>query len=138
MTRRRADAPIAYGIDFGTTNSSIAVAYPERVEVVPVEAGGMPEILPSIVYLHRDKNRAAGQEAVEQFLVTGSHKTRCSRCDLVKSDGGRGASDCQQYRPGEAATTPGWYQGLSPNFSRRTSSPHTPGRSTSRSPIWWP
>ena len=64
MRRRRAEGPVGYGIDFGTTNSSIAIAYPDRVEVVSVEAGTLPEVLPSIVYLHRDKNRAAGQDAV--------------------------------------------------------------------------
>jgi hypothetical chaperone protein len=100
MRRERAEAPVGYGIDFGTTNSSIAVAYPGRVEVVPVETGTTPEILPSIVYLHRDKNRAAGQDAVEQFLVTGSLKTQCSRCSLVYWDLGKRASDCRQYRPG--------------------------------------
>lgn len=100
MSRWQSPVPVAYGIDFGTTNSSIAIAYPERVEVVPVETGGMAEVLPSIVYLHRDKNRAAGREAIEQFLVTGSQKTRCGRCDLVRWSNGRGYSDCRQYRPG--------------------------------------
>jgi len=36
MTGRRNSEPVAYGIDFGTTNSSIAVAYRDRVEVIPV------------------------------------------------------------------------------------------------------
>ena len=118
MMRRQADVPIAYGIDFGTTNSSVAVAYPGRVEVVSVEASGIPEILPSIVYLHRDKNRAAGREAVEQFLVTGSHKTRCSRCDLVEWSGGRGASDCQQYKPGGGCNDTRLVSGLKSELSQ--------------------
>ncbi len=100
MIGRRANEPVAYGIDFGTTNSSIAVAYRDRIEIVPVETGGMPEILPSIIYLNRDGNRAAGQEAVEQFLVTGSMKTRCGRCDLVQSVLGHRESNCRQYRAG--------------------------------------
>ena len=29
--------PIAYGIDFGTTNSAVSIAYGDRVEVLPVE-----------------------------------------------------------------------------------------------------
>jgi hypothetical chaperone protein len=118
MIRRRADAPIAYGIDFGTTNSSIAVAYPGRVEVIPVETTAMPEILPSIVYLHRDKNRAAGREAVEQFLVTGSHKTRCGRCDLVEWSGGRRESDCRQYRPGRGCNDARLVSGLKSELSQ--------------------
>lgn len=101
MTGRRGNSePVAYGIDFGTTNSSIAVAYRDRIEVVPVETGVIPEVLPSIIYLHRDGNRAAGLEAVEQFLITGSAKTICSRCDLVQLIQGRRESDCRQYRPG--------------------------------------
>jgi hypothetical chaperone protein len=100
MIGRRASEPVAYGIDFGTTNSSIAIAYRDRIEIAQVETGGTPEILPSIIYLHRDGNRAAGQEAVEQFVVTGSAKTQCGRCDLVQLVLGRRESDCRQYRAG--------------------------------------
>lgn len=90
-------APIAYGIDFGTSNSSISVAYPDRVELVEVGTA-IPEVLPSIVYLHRNGQRAAGEDAVQQYLITGSMKTRCSRCDLV--DHQLMDSRCKQYRPG--------------------------------------
>jgi hypothetical chaperone protein len=100
MIGRRNDDPVAYGIDFGTTNSSIAAAYRDRIEIIPVELGDMPQILPSIVYLHRDGNRAAGQEAVEQFLITGSQKTPCGRCDLVYTVNRKRESDCHQFRPG--------------------------------------
>src|SRR5262249_40366727 len=100
MIVRRRDDPVAYGIDFGTTNSSIAVAYRNRIEIVPVEAAGIiREILPSIIYLNRDRNRAAGQDAVEQFLITGAAKTPCGQCDLVYRIDGRRASDCRQFRP---------------------------------------
>jgi len=102
MTSRRSSEPVAYGIDFGTTNSSIAVAYRDRIEVVPVESGSTPEILPSIVYLNRDRNRAAGQEAVEQFLITGSQKTPCGRCSLVHVINGHRESACRQFRPGSS------------------------------------
>jgi hypothetical chaperone protein len=100
MTSRRSSEPVAYGIDFGTTNSSIAVAYRDRIEVIPVESGSTPEILPSIVYLNRDRNRAAGQEAIEQFLITGSQKTACGRCSLVHVIDGHRESACRQFRPG--------------------------------------
>jgi hypothetical chaperone protein len=92
--------PIAYGIDFGTTNSSIAVAYPDRVEVVPVSATGIPEVMPSIVYLHRMGMSSAGEEAVKQYLVTGSNRTSCARCDLVERDRWGTYTDCRQYAPG--------------------------------------
>lgn len=100
MIGRRNSEPIAYGIDFGTTNSSIAVAYRDRIEVIPVEPGSTPEILPSIIYLNRDGNRAAGQDAIEQFLVTGSLKTPCARCSLVQVIDDHRESACRQFRPG--------------------------------------
>jgi hypothetical chaperone protein len=100
MTSRRSSEPVAYGIDFGTTNSSIAVAYRDRIEVIPVESGSTPEILPSIVYLNRDRNRAGGQEAIEQFLITGSQKTACGRCSLVHVIDRHRESACHQFRPG--------------------------------------
>lgn len=100
MSNRQSGAPVAYGIDFGTTNSSIAVAYRDRVDVVPVEKGNLPDILPSIIYLNRDRNRAVGQEAVEQFLITGSMKTLCGGCELVQVFQGQRETDCRQYKPG--------------------------------------
>jgi hypothetical chaperone protein len=100
MRNRQSSAPIAYGIDFGTTNSSIAAAYRDRIDVVPVESGPLTEILPSIIYLNRDRNRAAGQEAIEQFLTTGAMKTQCGACDLVQFFGGQRETDCRQYKSG--------------------------------------
>src|ERR1700674_4527634 len=49
--------PLGYGIDFGTSNSAVAIAYADRVEVVPL---GSSMTLPSFVYLHRAGRRAAG------------------------------------------------------------------------------
>lgn len=91
-------APLGYGIDFGTTNSSISIAYRDRVEVLDVGVA-IPEVLPSIVYMHRNGQRAAGEDAVQQYLVTGSARTRCSRCDLVDHD--LIISNCQQHRVGQ-------------------------------------
>ncbi len=93
MRNRQGGTPIAYGIDFGTTNSSIAVTYRDRVDVVPVESGPLAQILPSIIYLNRDRNRAAGQEAIEQFLIAGAVKTQCGGCDLVQFFGGQRETD---------------------------------------------
>ena len=68
--------PLAYGIDFGTSNSLIAVAWPDRVEVVDLGSRRVPENLPSVVYLNADGNRAAGDQAVEQFLVSAGIDSR--------------------------------------------------------------
>lgn len=90
--------PLAYGIDFGTTNSSIAVAYADDVEVLPVEESAPRTQLGSIVYLHRDGSRAAGAEAVRAYLTSGSAKTKCSDCSLV--DHVARLSACRQYQRG--------------------------------------
>jgi hypothetical chaperone protein len=101
VSRFGRDEPLAYGIDFGTTNSTIAVAYRDRIDILPVESSSAtPVVLPSIVYLHRDRNRAAGQQAAEQFLLTGSQRTRCSNCGLVTFFEGRADSRCRQHRGG--------------------------------------
>lgn len=92
--------PIAYGIDFGTTNSSIAIAYPDRVALVQLTADRIAEIMPSIVYLHREGIEAAGVEAVRQYLVTGSRRTRCGACDLVERGKFGTFTACRQYKPG--------------------------------------
>ncbi len=85
--------PVAYGVDFGTTNSSIAIAYPDRVAVLDIEAEGVLSCLPSIAYLHRSGDQLAGMAAVQQYLVAGSHETRCPTCDL-----GPRRTDCKQFR----------------------------------------
>ena len=36
------DRPIGYGIDFGTSNSSVSIAYGDRVEVLAVNRLGEP------------------------------------------------------------------------------------------------
>lgn len=84
----------ACGIDFGTTNSSVSIAYDNGdVELVAIDSGAtMPHSLPSIVYIDRDDFQQAGQEAVEQFMITGPNSTACSNCDLV--------TNCKQFLPG--------------------------------------
>lgn len=90
------DRPVGCGIDFGTSNSSISIAYADRVEVVPV--GGTTSLtLPSFVYLHRAGLRAAGDEAVRTFLVSGHEKTDCWNCSLAPYGWD---TECRQYRKG--------------------------------------
>jgi len=94
MTRR----PLAYGIDFGTTNSLIAIAYDDRVEVVNPERDRDSANLRSVVYLHRNGQTAAGEAAVQQYLLTGSQQTACQNCDLVDWVRGQGITDCRDFR----------------------------------------
>src|SRR5205085_449177 len=89
------------GIDFGTSNSAIAVAWPDRVQVVAVEPAA--PTLPSIVYLHRDGERRAGREAADRFFTTGHLRTSCGQCGLAPY----GVSECLRSGARAAATTPG-------------------------------
>jgi hypothetical chaperone protein len=88
--------PLGYGIDFGTSNSSVSVAYPDHVDVLPLGQSAA-RTLPSFVYLHRAGRRAAGDEAVKTFLVSGHEKTDCWNCPLAPYGWD---TDCRQYRKG--------------------------------------
>ncbi len=87
---------IGCGIDFGTSNSSVSIAFADRVEVVPV-TGSESRTLPSFVYLHRAGRRTAGEAAVKTFLLFGHEKTDCWRCPLAPYGWD---TDCRQYRKG--------------------------------------
>jgi hypothetical chaperone protein len=89
--------PLGYGIDFGTSNSAVSIAYPDRVEVVRLGAERAASTLPSFVYLHRAGRRAAGDEAVKTFLRSGHLKTDCWNCALAPYGWD---TDCRQYRKG--------------------------------------
>jgi hypothetical chaperone protein len=70
------DRPIAYGIDFGTSNSLISIAWPDRVDVVDVGGRRVPQNLPSVIYLNADGNREAGDLALKQFLISAGINSR--------------------------------------------------------------
>jgi len=97
--------PLAYGLDYGTTNSSVAIAYRNGVEVLELNPqSSLPYSLPSISYLHKDGLELAGTDAVEQFAITGAQRTACQHCPLVfRGKVGRKRdihSPCRQYRSG--------------------------------------
>jgi hypothetical chaperone protein len=86
--------PLGYGIDFGTSNSAVSIAYEDRVELVPI---GQAQTLPSFIYLHRAGRHAAGVDAVKTFLKSGHEKTDCWKCPLAPYGWD---TDCRQYRKG--------------------------------------
>jgi hypothetical chaperone protein len=88
--------PLGYGIDFGTSNSAVSIAYADRVEVAPLGASHA-STLPSFIYLHRAGRRRAGDEAVRTFLRSGHEKTDCWKCPLAPNGWD---TDCRQYRKG--------------------------------------
>jgi hypothetical chaperone protein len=56
------------GIDFGTSNSGVAVVQDGQVRVLPVDRSNIvPEVVKTILYLTRDGNAYIGQEAVELY-----------------------------------------------------------------------
>lgn len=58
---------ITCGIDFGTSNSSIATANDSQINLIPVEQGNVT--IPSAMFFERKNNTAHyGREAMEQFL----------------------------------------------------------------------
>jgi hypothetical chaperone protein len=89
--------PLGYGIDFGTSNSAISIAYPDHVEVLPIGAARSSLTLPSFVYLHRSGRRNAGDEGVKTFLRSGHRKTDCWKCPLAPYGWD---TECRQYRKG--------------------------------------
>ncbi|MHB8613185.1 MAG: Hsp70 family protein [Candidatus Dormibacteraceae bacterium] len=89
--------PLGYGIDFGTSNSAVSIAYADRVDVVPVGPSRSSLTLPSYVYLHRSGRRGAGDQAVKTFLRSGHEKTDCWKCPLAPYGWD---TDCRQYRKG--------------------------------------
>ena len=86
-------SPLAYGIDYGTSNSAVAVAYPDRVEVVPAESGLPGLTLASVAYLHRDGDRRAGEAAIQEYLAKGHLRHTCLHCPLVRY---MAETDCKQ------------------------------------------
>lgn len=90
--------PLAYGIDFGTTNSLVTAAYRDRVDLLAVEDSS--ELLPSIVYLHRDEVELAGEEAERTYGAAAGSRHACGDCDLAYWDGREFQSDCIYARAG--------------------------------------
>ena len=89
--------PLGYAIDFGTSNSAVAIAYPDRVVVSSIGSMRSAQTLPSFVYLHRAGVWRAGSEGVRTFLTSGHEKTDCWRCPLAPYGWD---TDCRQYRKG--------------------------------------
>ena len=59
-----------YGLDFGTSNSAIALMPDERgpVRVLPMDDGqGRPEIMNTLIYIRRDGQVTVGREASEAY-----------------------------------------------------------------------
>jgi len=127
---------LAYGIDFGTSNSAISIAYRDGVDVVAVDAqSALVESLPSIVYLHRGGNRAAGLDAVQQFLTTGAISTKCGACELVDVFNGRTYTECKTHVTGGFCMDSRLMSGLKSFLSEEALATHSWARNFSISEL---
>ena len=73
---------LRFGIDFGTSNSTVAVAEGTRVRVLPLDpiAG---ETMPSVLYIRRDGNASVGRAAIDRFLADNRERGPVRRTERV-------------------------------------------------------
>lgn len=76
--------PLAYGIDFGTSNSSIAVAFDDGAELGAVNDNG-DTVMPSIVYIDATRNELAGSDAVDNYIRFAADPSRARLMSSLKS-----------------------------------------------------
>jgi len=62
-------APFYCGVDFGTSNTSVAVSDGERVQVLPLDpTNDSPTSLPSLLYITSDGDSIVGRNAANAFI----------------------------------------------------------------------
>ncbi|HJS18209.1 MAG TPA: Hsp70 family protein [Anaerolineales bacterium] len=65
------------GIDFGTSNSGVAVYDGRRVHLLPVDPKNViPEVIKTVMYITRDYRPSIGQEAVEHYYRDNVNRQR--------------------------------------------------------------
>jgi hypothetical chaperone protein len=65
------------GIDFGTSNSGVAIFDGSRMQVLPIDQQNvMPEVVKTILYITRDYKQYIGQEAVELYYKQNINRLR--------------------------------------------------------------
>lgn len=65
------------GLDFGTSNSGVAVSDGKNVRLLPIERGSLlPEVVKTILYITRDDRHFIGQEAIELYYRDNINRQR--------------------------------------------------------------
>jgi hypothetical chaperone protein len=59
---------LGIGIDFGTSNSSVALYDGERIEYLAIEADAPREVMPSALYLNRRLEARTGRRAIAEYM----------------------------------------------------------------------
>jgi hypothetical chaperone protein len=68
---------VKVGIDFGTSNSGIALYDGQRVHLLPVDPKNvLPEVIKTVLYVTRDYRCSIGQEAVEHYYRDNVNRQR--------------------------------------------------------------
>jgi hypothetical chaperone protein len=68
-------ALLGIGIDFGTTNSSVALYDGERVRYLHLEPGEGGEVMPTALYLSRERRATVGHAAIERYTRDNAGRT---------------------------------------------------------------
>ncbi len=63
------------GIDFGTTNSTVALYDGERVRYLPLDPADGGEVMPTALYLSRERQAAVGRAAIERYTRDNTGRT---------------------------------------------------------------
>jgi hypothetical chaperone protein len=65
------------GIDFGTSNSGVAIYRGDKVHILPIDSKNLvPEVVKSILYITQDYQNFIGQEAVELYYKHNINRQR--------------------------------------------------------------
>ncbi len=65
------------GIDFGTSNSGVAIYQGDKVHILPIDSKNLvPEVVKSILYITQDYQNFIGQEAVELYYKHNINRQR--------------------------------------------------------------
>jgi len=59
---------LRFGLDFGTSNSAVAVAGADGVRLLPIDPIG-GDTMPSVLYVRRDGSALVGHPAIDAFLA---------------------------------------------------------------------
>ena len=74
---------IGIGLDFGTTNSTLAVWEADRITYIDLDpAAANPKIMPSALYLDRAMGRSVGTGAIDRYL--GDNRGRIVRLKRIR------------------------------------------------------
>ena len=68
---------LTVGIDFGTSNSGVAIYQGDKVHVLPIDSKNLvPEVVKTILYITQDYRHFIGQEAVELYYKQNINRQR--------------------------------------------------------------